>query len=1224
MDKNKIKTYAIWARRKLISTVSERANRIGVTEKKIEGVVEVQGGFKLEGNDEIFKLSKDHRDKLVNQVNEKGFQQVMEEVAYTWFNRFMGLRYMEVNEYLPSGIRVLSSIVAGKIEPDVLTRVTEVIEELKLKPDYIYELLDSGKTEDRDEAYKHILVKQCNELGKIIPQMFEKISDYTELLLPDNLLEDGSVIRKMVEDIVEDNWKEEVEIIGWMYQYYISEKKDEVFAALKKNIKITKENIPAATQLFTPKWIVKYMVENSLGRLWLEGHPNEELQKQWKYYLEEADQDPVVEQELKKIREKHSKLKPEDIQILDPCMGSGHILVYAFDVLYEIYKTAGYSEREIPRKILQNNLYGLDIDDRAAQLSSFGLIMKARHYNRRLFREIEMEHLELNLCSIQESNNLTNGLGKEAVDYFVADNDELRKDINYLIDVFNDAKEYGSILEVKEVNFESLKERLNEIEKEYNLTFVDYKKMLLDELPIIIKQAEIMSRKYEVCITNPPYMGIKSMNNNLKKYLENNYNYVKTELYAVFIAKCTAYTKEYKYTAMITQHSWMFLSFFEKLRDELFKVISISTMAHLGSRAFEEISGEVVQSTSFVLRKWHNLNYKGIFSRLVLFGNCELKKENFKNEKNLYISSIRDFERIPSKIVAYWASNKIFDNFSNNILLGEFAKPRQGVKTLDNERFLKLWFEVNNSKIRYNIKTIEESISSHGRWFPYNKGGTYKKWYGNNEYVVNWENDGKEMKQFAMQKYNSVTRTITNIPFFFRDGLTWSAISSGSLSMRNFDNGFIFDSKGSSMFFDNNNDKIYILGLLNSKVADEFLKILSPTLDFNVGPISNVPIIKNKSKLEDIKELVENSISISLEEWNNFENSWDFKVHPLLKLLDKTQQYKLSAIFNLWETECEESFNQLKYNEEELNRIFINIYGLQDELTPELLEKDITIRKACKTRDIKSFISYAVGCMLGRYSNDIEGLIYAGGDFRDKWNLEDKKARKIENDGVGNIISASWVDVTFMPDSDNVIPITEDEYFEDDIVSRFIEFVRNVYSKETLEENLDFIADSIDRKPSETARQAIRRYFIKDFYKDHIKAYKKRPIYWMFESGKNDGFRALVYMHRYNPQTVAKVRTDYLHKLQRKYEEEVQRQQLIVDSEKYTVKDRTVAKKKRDRISKQIEECREYDQVVSHLANEKISIDLDDGVKVNYEKFQGVKLINSKEKEVKMNLLAKI
>ena len=528
MDKNKIKSFAIWARRSLIKSVSEKAYSIGIYEDKVLEATAVQGGFKLEGKEEIFTLSKKNRDALVKQVNEKGFEQVMEEVAYTWFNRFMGLRYMEVNDYLPTGVRILSSEIEGKKEPDVLIKVSEIIDELGLNADEIYNLLDEN---EREKAYRIILVKQCNELGKIIPQMFEKISDYTELLLPDNLLEEGSVIRKMVEDIEESDWLEEVEIIGWMYQYYISEKKDEVFAALKKNVKITKENIPAATQLFTPKWIVKYMVENSLGRLWLEGHPNEELQKEFKYYLEEAEQEPEVEEELKKIREEHAKLRPEDIKVLDPCMGSGHILVYAFDVLYEIYKTAGYSEREIPRMILQNNLYGLDIDDRAAQLASFALIMKARHYNRRLFREIEREHLELNLCAIQESNSIT----KEAIDYFIGENENLRKDVEYLVDIFIDAKEYGSILEVKAIDFTAIEKRVLEIKSfegtssengfEFPIEFplqIDVfedrnRNIVLEMIPMIVKQGKIMSRRYEVCITNPPYMGNKSMNNSLKK-----------------------------------------------------------------------------------------------------------------------------------------------------------------------------------------------------------------------------------------------------------------------------------------------------------------------------------------------------------------------------------------------------------------------------------------------------------------------------------------------------------------------------------------------------------------------------------------------------------------------------------------------------------------------------------------------------------------------------------
>lgn len=1223
MDKNKIKSFAIWARRKLISSVSERANRIGITEKKIEEAVAVQGGFKLKGNDEIFKLSKEHRDKLVNQVKEKGFQQVMEEVAYTWFNRFMGLRYMEVNEYLPSGIRVLSSEVDEKKEPDVLTRVSEVIDELKLKAEYIYELLDSGKTEDREEAYKHILVRQCNELGKIIPQLFEKISDYTELLLPDNLLEEGSVIRKMVGDIKEEDWKEEVEIIGWMYQYYISEKKDEVFAALKNNVKITKENIPAATQLFTPKWIVKYMVENSLGRLWLEGHPNEKLQKEWKYYLEEAQQEPEVEEELKKIREEHSKLKPEEIKILDPCMGSGHILVYAFDVLYEIYKNVGYSEREIPRMILQNNLYGLDIDDRAAQLSSFALIMKARHYNRRLFREIEKEQLELNLCSIQESNNLTTKLGKEAVNYFVDGNEELRKDVEYLVETFNDAKEFGSILEVDEVNFEALIERLKKIEGD-NLTFSDYRKLISDKLPGIIKQAEIMSRKYEICVTNPPYMG--DMNEHLFAFVKKHYVDSKNDLATVFIERCFKLCKINGYQALITQNAFMFLSRYEKLRVKFLNK-DIINMAHLGSHAFDEISGEVVQTTTFVVRNSKISYYNATYVRLLEYNTQNSKEDAFLKGGNRFFVSNERFKKIPSTPITYWANSNIVKIFDNN-RLDEFASPKVGMFTTDNNKYLRLWYELSIDTIGFNFKNKEEAYVSDYKWFPYNKGGGYRRWYGNYELVVNWKHGGEEIKKLVVNKYPYLKGNYdfvlkTNNPYF-QEGITWSGLTSGSNSFRLCKNGFLFDTNKGAMIFHKNLNLYYLIAFLNTKVAQLLINLLNSTISLQIGNVCSIPTIISLVKQEAIVNNAINNVSIGQEDWDSFETSWDFTIHPLLKLLNRVEKHKLSSIFTIWKTECEEAFEQLKYNEEELNRIFIDIYGLQDELTSEIEEKDVTIRKANREIDIKSFISYAVGCMVGRYSIDVEGLTYAGEEFKDKWDLKDKKVRKIEKDEDGNIISDSWVNATFLPDVDNVIPVTEDEYFEDDIVSRFIGFVRTVYSDETLEENLDFIADSIGRKSSETARQAIRRYFIKDFYKNHLKVYQKRPIYWMFESGKNDGFKALVYMHRYNEQTVAKVRTDYLHTLQRKYDAEIQRQQLIVDSEEYTAKDRTVAKKKIARIANQIEECREYDQVVAHLANEKISIDLDDGVKVNYEKFQGVKFINSKEKEVKMDLLSKI
>lgn len=1216
MDKNKIKSFAVWARRNLISAVSERANRIGISENNIEKATGVQGGFKLEGKDEIFKLSKEHREALVEQIREKGFEQVMEEVAYTWFNRFMGLRYMEVNDYLPTGVRVLSSEVEGKTEPDVLTRVSEVIDELNLDAEYIYELLDSGKTEDREEAYKHILVRQCNELGKIIPQMFEKISDYTELLLPDNLLEEGSVIRKMVEDIEEEDWKEEVEIIGWMYQYYISEKKDEVFAALKKNVKITKENIPAATQLFTPKWIVKYMVENSLGRLWLEklsvdsgqwAVVSEELKKKWKYYLEEAEQEPEVEEELRKIREEHSKLKPEDIKVLDPCMGSGHILVYAFDVLYEIYKTAGYSEREIPRIILKNNLYGLDIDDRAAQLAYFALIMKARQYNRRLFREIEREGLELNLCSIQESNVISEQF-EEITNYFcngndeVAESEKLREDFEYLIEVFTDAKEYGSILEVKEISFEALRQRLRETEEEQNFMFGDYRKILLDRLPVLIKQAEIMSRKYEVCVTNPPYMGIKQgINKNIYKYLNEHFKDSKSDLYSVFIERCIKFLNKNFYVSMISQQTWMFLNSYKQLRIKVLDKITILNLLHLGPRAFPEISGEVVQTAAYTLLNRNLDDFYGVYDRLLDYGSEE-KEHEFILGNNRYCSANQEvFKSIEDNPIIYWGSKETLNTFNNEEVLRDRFKLINGPDSKgNNDNYFRHWYEIDNIGISFKGELKCK------RWFPLNKGAN-KKWYGNNIYVSH--------KDFAGMNSE-----------FMKPGISWLDLSS-TFSCRYIPNGFTFNNHG-KMCIGNLDELKFLLGYLNSKVAEMFVHLFTVKTKYEVGYVKKIPFkLSNNYKI--VNELVNENIYISQRDWDSFETSWDFKIHPLLKLLDKGEQYKLESVFRVWETECEEAFNQLKSNEEELNRIFIDIYGLQDELTPEVEDKDITIRKADRERDIKSLISYSVGCMFGRYSLDEEGLIFAG------YNKKCENFNKINDEDkcefIWNCPKAEWdynFDYSryksFIPDRDNVLPITEDEYFEDDIVSRFIDFIKTVYGEETLEDNLDFIADSIGRKSSETSRQAIRRYFIKDFYKDHLKVYQKRPIYWMFDSGKNDGFKALVYMHRYNEQTVARVRTDYLHTLQRKYEAEIQRQQLIVDSEEFTAKDRNAAKKRIDRIVKQMEECREYDQVVAHLANEKISIDLDDGVKVNYAKFQGVKVINSKGKEVKMDLLAKI
>lgn len=1201
MNKTAIKNFAVRARNRLIEDITQKSYELGISKNEIKDIETFEGGFKIRGLDNSKTYKKyeiKQREKLISNIKEKGFEQVIEEVAYTWFNRFIALRFMEVNEYLPTGVRVLSSIEKGKTEPDIIKEVSNI--DLDIDKELIYKLIDENNTED---LYKYLIVKQCNQLGEIMPMVFEEISDYTELLLPDNLLAEGSVVRDLVDSIEEDDYKDQVEIIGWMYQYYISEKKDEVFADLKKNKKITKENIPAATQLFTPKWIVKYMVENSLGRLWLESHPDEELKAQWKYYLEEAEQDPEVQKKLNEL--KNPNLNPEDIKVLDPAMGSGHILVYAFDVLYDIYLKANYSERDIPQLILEKNLYGLDIDDRAGQLAAFTLMMKARSKNRRIFRK----RVELNVCSIQESN----GIPKEAIEYLVSPKKtEIEKTVHkedvvdYLIDVFKDAKEYGSILDVKKVDFDAIERRLVEIRdgETIDLFELQYKEIILEKLSPLIKQAKIMSQKYMVVSTNPPYMGIrKGMNSNLIRFVEEKYPNSKYDLFSVFISNCIKYGEENALISMITQHAWMFLSSFEEMRTEVNSYKTIHSMIHLGARAFEEIGGEVVQTTSFIILNNKINNYNGLYFRLIDFNNAKEKEINFLNNREKYRSTQERFENLPGNVFAYWMTNKMEKVYESAVKLSEISVPRQGMATTDNKRFLRLWYEVERNKLGLNIRSIEESVQSKKKWFPYNKGGEFRKWYGNNEYVVNWENDGREVKELATQKYKSYTRAITNIQYFFKESITWSFISSGNFGVRYSTPGFIFDVGGSSIFPDEKSIP-YLLGFLCTKLSTAYMAIYNPTLNFQVGNIANLPIIINDDYVtkKQIEFLVMKNIEIAKNDWDSCETSWDFKKHPLLysSLKNNLDSNKIAIAFNTWSHFTYEQFEQLKSNEEELNRNFIDIYGLQDELTPEVEDKDITIRKADRERDIKSFISFAVGCMFGRYSLDEEGLIYAGGEF------DIDRYRK------------------FLPTKDNVLVIADDDYFEDDIVNRFVEFVKVTFGEKTLEENLDYISETLSKKSNETSRQTIRRYFLKDYYTDHVKTYSKRPIYWLFDSGKQNGFKALIYMHRYDVSSIARVRTDYLHKLQKKYEAEVKRLDILLESD-LSARDKAAAMKKKDNINKQILECLTYDQVIAHVANQKIDIDLDDGVAVNYDKFQGVRIPQGEgKKPLTANLLSKI
>lgn len=1193
MDKNAVKKFAVNARRKLIGSVSQKAYGLGISIDVIKEVEKIPNGSRIKINNDYVYLTDietQHRERLIEQIKYKGYEQVMEEVAYTWFNRIIAIRFMEVNEYLPTRVRVLSSEDENKVEPDAVTQALDLVEDLGLSTEEIYKFQDDN---DIEGLFKYIFIKQCNVLGKIMPVMFEKIQDYTELLLPDNLLVEGSVIRDLINDIEEDDFKDQVEIIGWLYQYYISEKKDEVFNGLKKNKKITKENIPAATQLFTPDWIVKYMVENSLGRLWLEGHPNDELKSGWKYYLEEAEQEPDVEKEIEKIKEESNKLSPEDITVLDPAMGSGHILVYAFDVLYQIYLSAGYSERDIPRLILEKNLYGLDIDDRAGQLAYFALIMKARSYSRRFFRDIEKNPIELNVCAIQESN----GISEEDIEYLADGNEELKRDVEYLMDVFTDAKELGSILKVEDINFDKIEKRLlymkNYISDLFNQSYIE---KILFKLNTIIEQYKIMNRKFDICITNPPYMGRKGMSDKLSLYLKNNFKNTCSDMGTVFMEACENYCEKYGFISMINIPSWMYLSTYEELRKNIINKQCIINMLHLGRGIF----GSDFGTTSFVIKNFKIDNYcsryKKLFNKQGSVDTIDQKKEWFFDGINESYQRQEAYRFILGFPIAYDISDKFVEVYKNNKSLSYYAEVKQGLATADNNRFLRIWHEVEINKIGLMFENRESANISNLKWFPYNKGGEYRKWYGNGEYLVNWYNDGYEIRNFRDNKGKIKSRP-QNVNYYFKSGITWSKVTIGGFSTRFVPNGYLFDVAGCMLFPKNREDIYYYLALLNSNVVRKILSALSPTVNYEVGHIASIPIIIKY--VDTLNNYVKNCISISKKDWDSFELSWNFNMHPLI-------EFKTGSIENSymnWRIFTEKQFNKLKLNEEELNRIFIESYGLKDELTPKIEDKNITIRKADRDREMKSFISYAVGCMMGRYSLDEESLVFAGGEF----DIDRYK--------------------TFKADKDAIIPITDIEYFEDDILSRFVEFVKVVFGEETLEENLNYIADTecFKRKANETSRDCLRRYFLKGFMEDHLKVYQKRPIYWMFDSGKQNGFKVLIYMHRYDENMVAKVRADYLHVLQRKYESEINRLDNDINSDILSTKEKTAAKKRKEKIQKQLAECKQYDQVIAHVAHQRIAIDLDDGVKVNYQKFQGIEVPQGDgKKDLKQDLLFKV
>lgn len=1158
MDKNAIKKFSIWARRELIARVSQKALQFGISADAAGPADATSINGKVLSTAEV-----QQRRALLKQVQSKGYEQVMEEVAYTWFNRFCALRFMEVNQYLPFRVRVFTN-EEDAFKPQMIDEALSLeLEGLSMEAVYAYK-----EANDKEGLFKYLLITQCNALSPLLPQMFQHIADYTELLFPDNLLREGSVIHRMVTDIPTEDWQDAVQIIGWLYQFYISEKKD---AVLAKKGKVTKEEVPARTQLFTPDWIVRYMVENSLGRLWVEGHPNEELKQQWRYFLEEAEQEPEVQAQQADIRKEYAAMKPEDIKCIDPCCGSGHILAYMFDVLVQIYESCGYTTRDAVRSIVEKNIYGLDIDDRAAQLAYFTVMMKARQYDRRfLTRKDDWDRPDVPQPMVYEIPDC-NAVDEELIDYFADGNPALTLSLRNILHDMHDTKECGSLLSVSPIDFTVLHERFAAIGTDSHVL----RDSALRGLLPIVQVAEVLAEKYDAVVTNPPYMGSKFMSDKLSTFVKERYTDFKDDLFAAFIVRCSEMGHAHAKLGFFSPYVWMFIKSYEELRYFLCREHSIETLIQFEYSAFEEAT---VPVCTFVFAN-SRIAKKAPYLRLTEFrGGMEVQRvktlEAIANHDcgYYYESASTSFSKIPGSPIAYWVSNALLKTFMLGSNLKKQGDTRQGMATSDNNRFLRLWHEVIRARLVTGCKSAEQAKHSSCKWFPYNKGGEFRKWYGNAEFVVNYENDGEAIKKYATDLYKSYTRTIKSMSMYFRSCLSWSKISSGQIAFRYYPSGFIFDVAGCCIFYDDKIEELYHFGFLNSVVAKTILELISPTLNYEAGHIASLPIIKG-SNISPIDNVVECCIELARKDWDSFEISWDFKRHPLLRGLGSVQ-----AAFEAWEREANERFYQLKANEEELNRIFIDIYGLQDELTPEVEEKDVTVRKADLGRDIRSLISYAVGCMFGRYSLDVEGLAYAGGDW---------DASKYSS---------------FPADKDNIVPICDDEYFKDDIVGRFVEFIRVAYGADTLEENLRFIADALGGKGN--VREVIRKYFRDDFYADHLKIYQKRPIYWQFDSGKKGGFRALVYMHRYAPDTIARIRTDYVHQQQARYRTALEGIEPRMANA--GAGERVKLSKVQKKLQEQDKELHEYEEKIHHLADQFISIDLDDGVKKNYALFSDV------------------
>ncbi|WP_220775267.1 BREX-1 system adenine-specific DNA-methyltransferase PglX [Bacillus sp. BML-BC060] len=1148
MNKRVLKEFAVYARNELREQIALRAQAFGITPEGSPVLVTGADYIEIKGN-KYPAAYKNSIQKLLKEVETKGYDNVIEEVAYTWFNRLIAIRYMEVHNYLPSKVRVLSSELKGKVDPDILTEYQYT--DLPVNKDEVASLLAQG---NREEAFRKLLVAQCNELNEMMDFLFEKVADYTELLLPESLLHADSLINRLVSNLEEGDFQE-VEVIGWLYQFYMSEKKERV-GGLKNNA-VKKEDLPVVTQLFTPKWIVQYMVQNSLGKLYDEWKPGNDLAKEWEYYLKSSEKLPIPDVETL-----------EEIKIIDPACGSGHILVYAFDLLYDMYLEAGYSERDISRLIIEKNLYGLDIDKRAVQMASFALMMKGQEKYRRFLKRAN--DIKVNIHEFIDSESIS----EEAFSFLA----EKVGDVSWITSLqeqFENAKQFRSLI-TPEGSASLYGETIKLIDS-FNLDSTDlleeaYIIELREKLIPLLQQGYLLALQYEVVVTNPPYHN--KYNPFLKKFMNDNYKEYKSDLYSAFIYQCSQMIVSNGFTGLMTPFTWMFISSHENLRRYIISNQSISSLIQLEYSAFTEAT---VPICTFVIQN-QNESPLGEYIRLEEFKGANMQPIKVRESINTIVdyrftANSKEYEKLSGSPIAYWITKNVRSVFENNSKLGEIARPKHGMSTGKNSEVLRLWFEVEMNDIQIAAENVEDFKKQMKKYAPYNKGGKFRKWYGNQEYVIRYDAYGRElMKTFPGHRHD-------NPSYYFQEGITWSFISSSAFGVRYSPKGFIFDVGGSSLFPKNDEVKL-LLGLLTTKIAYYYLLIMNPTLNFQTGNIANIPIPNWDKHRFLIEKMVDECISISGADWDSFEVSWNFTKNPLLTYEGRSNN--LEQCYTSWEKQTEDQFYQLQQKEEELNKIFIELYDLQDELTPEVPDEEVTIRRADRVRDTKSFLSYCIGLMMGRYSLDVEGLAYAGGEW------DASKYKK------------------FQPDSDGIIPLTDTEYFEDDVVTRLQELLVIMFGQDTLAENLRWLAESLTMKNNETPVERLRRYFFDEFYNDHCKIYQKRPIYWMADSGKKKGFRALFYLHRYTPETLATMRFSYVQNLQEKLNQEQKRLEQDLVNPDLTAVMKKRYNKQLTTIKAQQDELIDFDKKMAELANRRIALDLDDGVVVNYNKIESV------------------